>query len=283
MTTLNFELICITGTDRERFVQGLITADITRLTETQASLAALCDTKGRVIANFIVFKTLDAIYFILPQHMATLTQKVLKKYALFSKVSVNNDTATWHFIGNHTHATEKPLFALTINDDSFQIQYPNRSLTLCKTKPDNTQGQINQNEWQLADINAGIATIQPKTSGLFTPQMINLDRLNGISFNKGCYLGQEIIARTQHLGKLKRHLKHIEFKTDTRIQCGTPIMTDDNTTAGQLLNYAEINNECSIGLAVIEDRLSEKNLSIEKGPVRQNESDLMLIANDARD
>lgn len=264
MTIPNFELLCITGVDRERFVQGLITADITQLTETQASLAALCDAKGRMTANFIVFKTRNAIYFILPHRMAALSQKALKKYALFFKVTVNNDTAAWNFAGSHSHDTKKPLFALTIEDDSFKIQYPHRLLTLKKTKPDNTEDQINQNEWQLADINAGIATIQPETSGLFTPQMINLDKLNGISFNKGCYLGQEIIARTQHLGKLKRHLKRIEFKTDASIQCGTAIMTDDKSTAGQLLNYAKINSELSAGLAVIEDRLLKETLTIDQ-------------------
>lgn len=267
MTTLNFELLSIAGLDRERFVQGLITADITKLTETQASLAALCDTKGRIIANFIVFKTVEAIYFILPHRMAELTQKALKKYALFSKVTLNNDTAAWHFIGSHRHATEKPLFALTIENDSFKIQYPHRSLTLCKKKPANTEDPINQNEWQLADINDGIATIQPETSGLFTPQMINLDKLNGISFNKGCYLGQEIVARTQHLGKLKRHLKRIEFKTNTHTQCGNAIITDDNNTVGQLLNHAKINSEFSAGLAVIEDRALNQALFVGQSKV----------------
>src|SRR5262249_51229200 len=79
--------------------------------------------------------------------------------------------------------------------------------------------------WKLENIMAGIPTIYPQTSELFTPHMINYHLINGVSFNKGCFVGQEVIARTQHLGKLKRHMYRLQVISDKRPEPGDPVFS----------------------------------------------------------
>lgn len=101
-------------------------------------------------------------------------------------------------------------------------------------------------------IESGIAFIYPKTSLAFTPQMINWEKHGGVSFEKGCYVGQEIVARTQHLGKLKRHLHKITINEQINAHPGDSITNGNGATVGTLCD-ALYHNDNTIGLAVIHD------------------------------
>ncbi len=254
-------VLSISGPECKTFTQGLITIDVLALSETQASLAALCDAKGRMFANFLVFYHDQTLHFLLPQAMIKLVEKNLKKYALFSKVTLI--TENWYALATQCQQTSNnPVFSVNNNQMVLTITYPDnqgqRLLKISKNQnalaTDADQYTImTQQAWERANINSGIAKLTPQTQGLFTPQMINLDKLNGISFNKGCYLGQEIIARTQHLGKLKRHLYHIQFNNHADIDSGSVIYKNNNAV-GTLLNHVSDQTNQAIGLAVIEDR-----------------------------
>jgi tRNA-modifying protein YgfZ len=93
-------------------------------------------------------------------------------------------------------------------------------------------------DWELNNILAGIPTIYPETIGLFTPHMLNYDKLNGISFNKGCYMGQEIVARTQYLGQAKQHLYQVKITTAQSPQPGEMIYTPEQVQVGTVVNAA---------------------------------------------
>jgi folate-binding protein YgfZ len=85
--------------------------------------------------------------------------------------------------------------------------------------------------WELLDIEAGIASIGPNTSDAFVPQMINLDRIGGVSFTKGCYVGQEIVARTQHLGRIKRRMYRAHWNGASPVDAGDILQASDNATS----------------------------------------------------
>lgn len=106
--------------------------------------------------------------------------------------------------------------------------------------------------WRLLDIRAGIPNIYPETSGLFTPHMINYPTLNGVSFNKGCYVGQEIVARTEHLGKAKRHMHYLTFKIESSIYPGNQLKSKLNKEAGIIIDTYQMNGMYEL-LAVIQD------------------------------
>src|SRR3990167_546104 len=219
-------VIAVTGQDSETFLQGQITADIRTLTADKASSAALCDIEGRMQSTFILIKQ-DRFYLIVPLNNLANTVKRLKKYALFSKVTLSDVSAEWYFAAVEA-PSQKPGELFTLSQEAplvSSITLPGhykRLLLLCtdqtalaaavdaKVKAGFTaQGE---DDWQLANINARWALILPETAELFTPQMIALEKQGGVSFKKGCYLGQEIIARTEHLGKLKRHLYLVELQ-----------------------------------------------------------------------
>ncbi len=271
---LDLAMLSVEGEDREKFTQGLVTVDVNALTPNKASLAACCDIKGRMVANFLILKNHTAIHFILPKNNITTLDKHLRKYALFSKITLSHNP--WYFSGIYNTENQKnPNFSIAASDDCLEITYPDQRLLVCAKNPIK-QISINENDWQLADIQAGIASITPKTSGLFTPQMIHLDKLGGVSFNKGCYLGQEIIARTQHLGKLKRHLHQVEFVSEKTIESGAPIINADGDQAGYLINYAKKDKGIIVGLAVIEDRMLTEFLSVNHSRMTMIDSDFLF-------
>lgn len=259
-------MIAVEGLDREAFLQGQVTADVRALSATKASAAALCDIKGRVQATFILMKQEDRYYLIVPLENLSNTLSRLKKYALFSKVTLSDVSSHWYF-----SAVEKPtppsaeiltlhqqgfVSSLTLPGDHARLLLLSQDQTLLETAADEKSkaGFTEDSEaaWQLANIKARWASILPATTALFTPQMLALEKQGGVSFSKGCYLGQEIIARTEHLGKLKRHLYLIEFSAGLLIKPGDWIETAAHEEVGTLINV-----QFNHALAVIEDRAIE--------------------------
>ena len=109
--------------------------------------------------------------------------------------------------------------------------------------------------WQLLDIQSNVATIHPETSALFTPHMLGYPDLNAVSFKKGCYTGQEVIARTQYLGKAKRHLYHASVASGKMPRAGDALLDDAGNEMGTVVNAAlNPTSECYEFLAVIQDQ-----------------------------
>src|SRR3990167_10848844 len=188
-----FSILKFSGVNVQLFLQGQLTCDMTLLSEHgQASLAAVCDHRGRMIANFWVVNWHNNFLCILSKSLSTLVSDHLKKYAVFSKVTIS----------------EENDFFMTESDDENTIKIVDKNIMIpdCKQR-----------------IKNGIAILCDKTSLLFTPQMINLEKLGGVSFTKGCYVGQEIVARTQHLGKLKKHLHRLQIQSDHPLHPGWEI------------------------------------------------------------
>jgi tRNA-modifying protein YgfZ len=213
--TYTFSSLKFSGVKTPDFLQGQLTCDMRKLSlHGQYSLAACCDHRGRMIANFWVLKWHEDFLFILPDTMIDIVKNHLQKYAVFSKVSI-------------TALDCKEAIYCILNNDSSTTHQKN--------------------------IENGLCILQPKTSLLFTPQMINLDKFGAISFDKGCYVGQEIVARTEHLGTLKRHLHHLMIESDLPLNPGDPLIK--NTIEIGIIADAILSEKNHYAvLAVIEDR-----------------------------
>ena len=250
-------VLTVSGADAAHFLQGQITCNVNDISETQSSLGALCNPKGRAIATFLLVKSGAAFLMILPAELLAPVKKRLQMYVLRSDVSLTDSSDTHCLIGlSHPASQTGPLFSTTQQDFitvNFSITH-SRYLIIAET--DKAQalwservgqgyGPESTGRWRYLDIVAGIPWLTTATSEEFIPQMLNLDRLGGISFNKGCYTGQEIVARTHYLGKAKRALFLAECDTPSA-PAPNSIIIDDGAGAekaiGKVLQAA---HECA--------------------------------------
>ncbi len=204
-------IIEVSGVDSAKFLQGQLTCNVNDLSDSQASIAAFCTAKGRVISSLIIIKTAAGFCLLLP---ASLLDKVLKKlqmYVLRSAVKLIDQRQQWAVYGLQTQASanpEEPRFSVN-QSDFITIKLPSALSRYLLIKPIQSPVIVNQasnDVWRYQDIVDGLPWFDFEQSEQYTPQMLNIDQLGGISFTKGCYTGQEIVARTHYLGKPKRSL-----------------------------------------------------------------------------
>lgn len=226
-------ILTIAGNDAAKFLQGQITCNINDVSDIKSSLGAICNPKGRAITSFLLVKNADAYLMVLPQELLAAVKKKLQMYVLRSAVTITDSTDQFCLIGlslGAAHFNETPDLA-TSRQDNIVVKLHNRSLIIAE--PDKAQQfwseRLQQGAlpgdsaaWRYLDIMAGIPWLTEATSEQFIPQMLNLDKLGGISFNKGCYTGQEIVARTHYLGKAKRAMFVAE--------CGATLAPEANST-----------------------------------------------------
>jgi len=200
----HLRLIRVAGTDRAIFLQGQLTQDVHRVTGANSLIFGWATPQGRLLTCGHIFQHEDAFWLTVQASAANSLLKRMRMYVLRARVTV--DLAEEFVIGGHAGAvTERPSarFVVPLAGD------PDRALTLGHVS-EHGAGADNDaticREWLLADIRAGIPMIEEPTLEAFTPQMVNLDLLDGVSFSKGCYTGQEIVARTHHLGRVKRRM-----------------------------------------------------------------------------
>jgi len=208
-------LVKISGANSKAFLQGQLTCDLEQITETQPGFSAHCNIKGRMVSLGFLFLIGEDYYYLLPNSICDIALNTLKKYAAFSKVEIMLCTE-YCIYGSINQPTDNCIADITLSD--------NHNIILRENKIDATMRDLN--DWHLSLIENRIPVITDKTSGHFIPQMVGLEKLGGLSFTKGCFLGQEIIARTQHLGKLKRHMQLI--KSDCEMSAGDIIEKDGN-------------------------------------------------------
>lgn len=253
-------IIKVTGKDAQQFLQGQLTNDVNQVTENQGQLSAWCSPKGRMIANFRLFKSNDVYYIILPEENIVTILKRMQMFVLRADVKLEDISYSLARIGIagpdsqtlladclgqapdlavDSSLTVDQTIVLRVTSDRLRyivISKPAQLQTIweClsqKARPVGTQ------EWKLFNILAGFPQILLETKEEFTPQMVNLQLLNGISFTKGCYVGQEIVARTQHLGILKRRLYLVKIDTDQLPEAGDAVYCEaDAQGLGKIVN-----------------------------------------------
>jgi len=283
-------LIAVTGRDATTFLQGQATCDIREINATTSRLGAICNHQGRVITTFRVFQRAGEFYLTLATDCVAPTIQYLSKYLLRSQVKLRDATSDWMRIGcagmNIINILQQ-YFSVLPNGSDQVIQQENITLLRVADDPPRLEiiGEsapikqlwesladrvitVETNEWIGLEILNGFPIITPATSATFVPHMLNLPELGAVSFSKGCYTGQEIVARTQYLGKTKRRLYRVRILGNTPLAPGeilwAPIeITEGN--CGQIINCApNPQGEGLIALAVISDA------ALETGEVRLN-------------
>jgi folate-binding protein YgfZ len=205
-------LIRASGEDAAGFLHNLLTNDINHLALGEARYAGLCTPKGRMIASFLVWREGDDYLLQLSTDILPGILKKLSMYVLRSKVKltdVSGERTLYGVLGGTLGPAEPMTTAPFGGGTAVRLDAGRCLLALPqgRTPADlSPAGRIE--DWHLAEIRAGIPRIVATTQEAFVPQMINYEipAVGGVSFQKGCYPGQEIVARTQYLGKVKRRM-----------------------------------------------------------------------------
>jgi folate-binding protein YgfZ len=253
-----FGVIKVSGSDAAKFLQGQLTNDVWQVNADQSQLTAWCNPKGRVIANLWLFKRQEAYYLCLPQANVAMMLKRLQMYVLRAAVQLTDVSQQLIRLGI---AGEQSTALIADNLKCIPPTTVNASLTLDATTMIRIQGSlpryllftetpqalwqslaqaarpVGTAIWQWLDIMAGLPQIIPATSEEFIPQMINYALIGGVSFKKGCYTGQEIVARTQHLGTLKRRMYLARIDTTSLPQPGDALyVNNEPQSVGKIVN-----------------------------------------------
>jgi len=230
----HFGLIRVSGTDARSFLQGQLTNDINAVTPELAQLSSYCSPKGRMLGSFWIFQRGEDLYLQLPQDRLEAILKRLQMFVMRSQATLEDASGELARFGLAGDCAEALLPFVPANDNAcvtrdeitvirlpgdrprFEIAGAPDILTENWSQMLTRAEQTSAEFWSLMDIRAGIPNVFEDTVEAFVPQMANLQLLGGVSFTKGCYTGQEVVARMQYLGKLKRRMYH------GRIEHGQP-------------------------------------------------------------
>jgi len=263
-------VLAVRGSDAAKFLQGQLTCNLNYLSDTQASLGARCTQKGRMQSSFRILLQGDGVLLAMASELLEPQLADLKKYAVFSKSKLTDESAAWVRFGlmnadpaltglglelpaeTHSVVRNDTLIAIRVSPGRAELWVPAEQGDAVRSQLAATLEQTDPNEWLLGQIRAGIGQVMPQTRELFIPQMLNLQAVGGVSFKKGCYTGQEIVARMQYLGKLKRRLYRLSLATSEMPAPGTPLFSPShNNSIGEVVIAAKADQTVEL-LAVLQ-------------------------------
>ena len=250
------------GEEAAHFLHSQLTNDVEHLDSEEARLAAYCSPKGRMLASILMWRTGSDIFLQIPREIQPAVQKRLQMFVLRAKVKladVSDQYAVLGLVGDAAHAALGTWFerlpatpyAKTDAAAGTLIRIPGvegtpRYLWIAPLEtaeqawPElvNTFTPRPSSAWLLEDIRAGLAQITKATQEQFVPQMVNFELVGGVNFRKGCYPGQEIVARSQYLGKLKRRMVRAVIGTDDVVAAGQEVYasSDPQQPCGMIVN-----------------------------------------------
>lgn len=248
--------IKVTGKQAKELLQGQLTCHMDDISDTKSSLGAHCNPQGRIISLSRVFQYLNDYYLQMPRASIPLAMNALKKYAALYKVALSDASNEWAkigYAGNLKHVipglSEKINEALLFNDllilnmgksfNRYEIIGSHAAINLFLKKIAEKDPPQADTVWKKCDIEAKVPQIYPETSEAFLPHSLSLHTMNAISFNKGCYTGQEIIARMQYRGKIKSRFLEAFVNTEIEPSRGAPLY-HQNGIAGTIVDFCEI-------------------------------------------
>jgi folate-binding protein YgfZ len=271
MTATNNNILCdlshlglleISGADAVTFLQGQVTNDVKLLTGMNAHYSAYCNPKGRMMALFLAFSHADHIHLQLNRELLEPIMKRLKMYVMRSKVEIKDVTDSiikFGLNGSQALSMLVPIFSKIPNEDYQLVSSDNGAILKLPSFNMDARYEIftdainapviwdalktkcqlaEKSHWDWLEIQAGIPDIELKTQEQFVPQMLNLDILNGINFKKGCYTGQEIVARTHYLGSVKRRTFLTCIESNSAPQAGDKVLDATQNEVGQIVRVA---------------------------------------------
>ena len=204
-------VIRVQGEDAAKFLQGQLTQDFALLGADEARLAAFCNAKGRMLASFVGFKRApDEILLVCSRDLLPATLKRLSMFVLRAKARLSDASGEFALYGIAGEAGGGVPWRLTRDGDAVRVAlYPadgqQRSLWIAPAGTPAPAGPaLDPATWEWGEVRSGVATITAPIVEAFVPQMLNYESVGGVNFKKGCYPGQEVVARSQFRGTLKR-------------------------------------------------------------------------------
>ncbi len=281
----NLNVLEVSGKDAGEFLHGQLSSDVTALAEHEMQLSSWCNIKGRVIASFLLYRSHDCFYLLLDKDLSDSVTKRLQMFVLRAEVSVSDRSDELIRIGIRGESLHKRVQQILDADPSgapgillrLQDTIP-RSIILCSLdhaiylwQQLSAQGNcVGTHHWARYNIEAGIAWVGKAGSEEFLPQSLNLDLLGGLSFEKGCYPGQEIIARMHFRGKLKQRLFLTTVAVNEPAATGSKLYTVDvKQRIGTVVNASLASDQGCIMLVVLELEYADNmhiHLGAEDGP-----------------
>jgi tRNA-modifying protein YgfZ len=284
-------LLQVDGDDAVTFLQGQLTNDVTLLNGSNSHYAGYCTAKGRLLALFLAFSHQGHIHLQLNGSLLEPILKRLKMYVLRSKVVIQDVSASIvrigvagpnsaAFLGAMFESVPQEIHGISTQENGTLIRLPGTTPRFeIFTALENAQelwqeleqhfNPAGQAAWDWLEIEAGIPDIYPATQEAFVPQMVNLDALGGINFKKGCYTGQEIVARTHYLGKVKRRSLIGSLPAGESLpQPGDEVFAGEGEAVGQVVRSSGIAGAEGRVLVELRQEASEgKTVSWQQQPI----------------
>lgn len=261
----HFGLIVASGEDAEEFLQGQLTSDLSQLGENTSQLSAYCSPQGRMLALLRLFRRGQDFCLLLPRERLDAVLKRLRMFVLRANATLEDAGGTLDGFGLSGMAAAAVLeqvvgAAAVLSEANAVARCGEFSVLRVGSEPRwmlfgpaaqvlslrqqllmqgaDTIAAGGSEDWRLLDIHAGIPAVYDATADQFVPQMVNLHTLGGVNFQKGCYVGQEVVARTQYLGRLKRHMIRLSAAAGAAPLPGDKLVTaDDNgRVVGQVVD-----------------------------------------------
>ena len=210
-----YGLLAVTGPEARDFLHAQLTNDIANLPADRAALAGWCTAKGRLLASFLVIPSPAGFLLQLARDIAPAVAKRLSMFILRSKVKIADESDAWAQYGvwnGEGNAVAWSGDIVSVPVEPGRLLRIGRGLSLNATR--------SEDAWTLDEIRAGRPLISAATQDKFVPQMLNLEKLGAVDFKKGCYPGQEIVARAQHLGEVKRRLTRVQVPQGVELKPG---------------------------------------------------------------
>jgi hypothetical protein len=259
----HYGLIRISGEDMRTYLQGQVTNDVNRVTATTAQPNSYCSPKGRMLGSFWLFERDGDLFAQLPGEQLANTLKRLSMFVLRSKVTLSDASDTLARAGiagdcapdllaglvgtvpeeTWGTVTQGEITVLRLPGDRprFELIGPEQPMLELWSGLADSAAPTGPEFWHLMDIRAGLPNVYQATSEAFVPQMANLQLIGGVSFTKGCYTGQEVVARMQYLGKLKRRMYRARIPAEANPAPGTELFSPHSESgqgAGRVVDAA---------------------------------------------
>ncbi|MEG0245035.1 MAG: folate-binding protein YgfZ [Pseudomonas sp.] len=274
-------ILAVRGSDAGKFLQGQLTCNINYLSQEHASLGARCMVKGRMQSSFRIVPEGNGYLLAMASELLDAQLADLKKYAVFSKATLSDESAAWARFGLQdgdaalqalglTPPTEagatvrhEGLIAIAVSAGRVELWVPAEQASTVRSTLAATLPEGRLNDWLLGQIRAGIGQVTGTTRELFIPQMINLQAVDGVSFKKGCYTGQEIVARMQYLGKLKRRQYRLALDQQDIPAPGAEIFSPTHgSSVGEVVIAASTSTGCELLAVLSADAVNDDNLHL---------------------
>ena len=293
------QVLSVVGPDSEKFMQGQFTCNLGDISQQAFRPGACCNAKGRMVSSFNLVKYANHHYLLtLDASLQVITQTHLQKYMVFFKAKMQAES----FILVGIQGPDAADLLLTIFDDvpaqdfaqvikegHVLAKLPHGAGFQLWLEPNQAQAVLNalvgksslsnNDKWNENLIRHGIGHVSAQTSEAFIPQMMNLPQNGGVSFSKGCYTGQEIVARMQYLGKMKRHMYRMGFEPQTRIHSGDEVFVTGQTSPVGVVVSSSHCDQQQQALVVLEDKalIHLAQGAINVGPEQASAKELLSL------